>query len=294
MRAVARHLTHAAAVLTRGALLASVVLATAACSRGPGRAGPLPATPGTSHAVDPLSKAIETYQRTGNAGDLQAYIDVHPGDDRAVVWREMLALDAYERAWTLGDLEAVDDDDVAAFDPAPMVNTRTLKTIVDDYPDTFAAQMAGAGLDTEHHVLEAAALRFLGAPTLNTHVVAFLSGDDTWARGVDTGEDEGVQIDLRRFRRRHEARLKDAVRRTLLDDKCGESMGYCRWYVAQFPADDTTEAIQVAIRKEWWRRGHPPWQGKAHLQCAYDCARTCRDQPVTLDDTCFDTCFERC
>lgn len=275
---------------THGALFACLVLAAAGCSRGPGRAGALPATPGTQRAPDPLDVAIAKYSETGDAADLRAYIDAHPEEDRAVVWREMLALDAYKGAWTLGELESWDDE----FDPAPMVDTRSLRSLVDDYPDTFAAEMAGAGLDTERHVLEVAALRRLGAPTLNTHVVAFLSGDDSWAAAVDAEEEMGVQIDLGRFRRRHETRIKDTLRRTLLDDGCNTSMGYCRWYATQFASEDGTDEVQTAIKKEWWRRAHPPWQGKAHLQCAYDCARTCREQPVSLDDTCFDGCFERC
>ena len=275
---------------TRGALFACLVLAGAACSRGPGRAGPLPTTPGTQRSPDPLETAIAKYRETGDAEDLRAYIDAHPEEDRAVVWREMLALDAYKGAWTLGELEAYDDE----LDPAPMVNTRSLRSLVDEYPDTFAAQMAGAGLDTERHVLEAAALRQLGAPILNAHIVAFLSGDDSWAAAVDADEDAGVQIDLGRFRRRHETRLKDTLRRTLIDDGCSASMGYCRWYAAQFASEDATTEVQTAIKQEWWRRGHPPWQGKAHLQCAYDCARTCREQPVSLDDTCYDGCYERC
>jgi len=267
-----------------------MVLTTAACSRGPGRAGPLPATPGTQTPPSALDEAITKYRETGDAADLRTYIDAHPDDDRALVWREMLALDAYQGAWTLGELEAYDDE----FDPAPMVNTRSLRSLVDEYPDTFAGQMAGAGLDTERHVLEAAALRHLGAPTLNAHVVAFLSGDDSWAATVDTGEEAGVQIDLGRFRRRHEQRLKDGLRKRLLDDACTDSMGYCRWYADQFAREDATADIEVAIKKEWWRRGHPPWQGKAHLQCAYDCARTCREQPVSLDDSCYNACFARC
>lgn len=278
-----------------GPLLTGMLAATVVCGGGPGKAGPLPVTPGVMQADDPLEDAIEHYRQTGDAAQLQRAIAVDPDDDRAAVWRELLALSAYEGAWALGEQ---DDPSPDAHDPAPLVDTRDLKTVVRDYPDTFAAQMARAGLDTQSHVLESAAQRVLSTPALNAHAVRFLAGDDSWSVAVDNGDEEGIQIDLRRFRQRNEAPVRASVRAALLADKCQGAVGYCRWFVERYPDDEAAATLRQAMKTVWYARAHPPWQGKAHLQCAYNCSNTCRTQPVevpaVLTDGCYDACYDRC
>lgn len=276
--------------VARAAVLGAMLAATAVCGPGPGRAGPLPVTPGTQVTPDALDKAIAQYEKTGQTQAIAAFIAANPDDERSAIWHELLALAAYDRAWSLGEFDEGRND---LEDPAPVVNTRDLRAVVSAYPGTFAARMAGAGLVTQAHVVESTALRQLVRPVINQRVVAFLSGQDSWVAQLPGGDDDGVQIDLRSFRRRNAASLQQGLADALQTDGCTSAMGYCQWFVVQFPADPATVAIGKAMKRQWYERAHPPWKSKAHLQCAYDCSHRCRAQP-TLDDACYEGCFSKC
>ena len=124
-------------------------------------------------------------------------------------------------------------------------------------------------------------------------VVAFLEGRTDWAHDA-FGRNLMPNVDLDAFRVRHEDGLRASLAARLSEDRCVESMGYCTWYVRNYPEDPVSDDLQAAMKDEWYRRGHPRWRGVRFANCAYRCAKDCRQSAEPLDDACYAPCFARC
>ncbi len=235
-----------------------------------------------------LDQAVRSYHETSELGPLQAWVDRNPDHPEYDVWREVVALRIYE-SLVIGDpwegvpAEEGDDPAVATL-PEPSVSQ--LVSVVERYPDTIAAVTAQA-------VLEEDGLRRLTQPPFNDSVVAFLEGRDDWVRDP-TGRVMMPNVDLEAFRERHESSLRQRLGERLVEDRCAQKMGYCTWWVQNFPQESVTAGVQQAMKEEWYRRGHPPWRGKRYANCAYRCAKACRSDSEPLDDACYEPCFEGC
>ena len=93
------------------------------------------------------------------------------------------------------------------------------------------------------------------------------------------------------FNFRH-ARLGDLGRILLQDHPDGQTQILCE--VIGDPNDPMTGELQMAMKDEWYRRGHPRWRGSKFANCAYRCAKNCRNAAEPLDDACYAPCFARC
>ena len=235
-----------------------------------------------------LDQAVATYHEEGEIDGLVAWVETHPEHPKYDVWREVVALRTYE-GLVIGDpwiAEAAEDGDDPAVAALPEPSVGELVALVERYPGTL-------GADTAQALLESDGLRRLSVPAFNDSVVSFLEGRDDWVQD-DYGRNLMPNVDLDAFRNRHERTLRTRLGERLADDGCVESMGYCTWYVRQYPKDPLAEQLQVAMKDEWYRRGHPRWRGSKFANCAYRCAKNCRNDAEPLDDACYAPCFARC
>ena len=257
-------------------MLFAALGALAQCGGKSGKAA-LPVTPGTAPApMDDYDQAIDRFRATGETAGVEAMIAAHPEDPRSEIWREMLALRAYDAAF---DPWATDDPD------ATVVRPEQLAMVAASYPGTFAAQMATAGIEND-------ALAELRADPLGPKALAFLAGSDAWATQAQSAH--AVRIDREGFRRRHAPGLADAVAERILSDGCRETMGYCTWWVENLGGDPRTEQVQHAMKQVWHARGRPGWRSKRYATCMRRCARRCRAEAQPLDDSCWDPCATAC
>lgn len=262
--------------LARVAALAGCLGATVVCG---GRSGAhtLPVTPGAApEAMDDYDRAIARFRATGEASGVEAMIAARPDDPRTEIWREMLALQAYDAAF---DPWGTDDPDATAVKPEQLV------AVASEYPGTFAAQMATAGIEND-------ALAELKAAPLGSKTLAFLAGSDAWAAGA--ASPHGLRIDREGFRRRHAPALADKVAAVILADGCRDTMGYCTWWVEHLDHDPRTEEVRRMMKQVWYKRGRPGWRSKRYATCMRRCARTCRDAAKPLDDSCWEPCAAAC
>ncbi len=235
-----------------------------------------------------LDVAAAAYHDDGDLEPLVAWVDAHPDHPEVEVWREVVALRTYESLvigdpWTPAEAEPGEDAAVATL-PEPSVPA--LVALVERYPGTFGAQTAAA-------LLESDGLRRLTQPAFNDALVAFLEGRNDWVHD-DDGRNLMPNVDLAAFRDRHEDTLRARLGERLAQSACAESMGYCTWYVDRFPDEPIAGELQAAMKQEWYRRGHPRWRSSRFANCAYRCAKTCRNDAVPLDDACYAPCFARC
>ncbi len=235
-----------------------------------------------------LDEAVFAYHEDGDLDALRSWVDVHPDHPELDTWREVVALRTYESV-VIGDpwsAEEAEDGEDTALAPLPQPSTAALLALVERYPGTLGAQTAQALLETH-------GLQRLTVPTFNDSVVAFLEGRDDWVRD-DSGRNLMPNVDLDAFRQRHETKLRARFGERLAEDACVESMGYCTWYVRAYPEDPRVSELQVAMKDEWYRRGHPRWRGSKFANCAYRCAKNCRVDAEPLDDACYAPCFAGC
>jgi len=235
-----------------------------------------------------LDRAVAEYEADGDLERLTAWVDAHPEHAEVDIWREVVALRSYEALvvgdpWTVEEAKAGED---AAVAPLPEPKAADLVALVERYPGTLGAETAQALLESE-------GLRRLSIPAFNDSVVSFLEGRDDWVED-DYGRNLMPNVDLEVFRSRHEHTLRSRLGERLAEDRCVESMGYCTWYVQRYPEDPVTESLHVAMKDEWYRRGHPRWRGSKFANCAYRCAKSCRNDAEPLDDACYAPCFARC
>jgi hypothetical protein len=239
-------------------------------------------------AQSALDEAVAAYHEDGAIEGLVAWVETHPEHPDRDVWREVVALRSYE-ALVIGDpwtAEEAQDGEDAAVAPLPEPTATELVALVERYPGTL-------GADTAQALLESDGLRRLSMPAFNDSVVSFLEGRDDWVRD-DYGRNLMPNVDLDAFRERHEDSLRMRLAQRLAEDGCVGSMGYCTWYVQRYPDDPRAGQLQVAMKDEWYRRGHPRWRGSKFANCAYRCAKNCRTNAEPLDDACYAPCFARC
>lgn len=268
---------------SRVALVAGLA-AGAACAPDP---LPPPRLPAPNAADEPteLERAVDTYHQTGELSPLQAWLRTHPGHPDAELWTEVVALRHYEAA-TFASLEEAQEQGPEV----PMIASRNpaaLTDLVQRYPETFAGQTARAVL--EHRAVK----RLFTGDAVSDAVIAFLDHRRDWLLDED-GEPLAPNLDVEAFRADKEEVIRERAGDHLVHDGCAKRVGVCTWWVQRYPNAAQTQAIQADLGQIWWNRGHPPWQGKAHLQCAFDCARECRANAVPLDDSCYDPCYARC
>lgn len=235
-----------------------------------------------------LELAVAEYHDSGGLDRLTAWLETHPEHPEAAVWREVVALRAYESLvigdpWSVEEMQPGED---VALAPLPEPKATELVALVQRYPGTL-------GADTAQALLEDDGLRRLSVPAFNDAVVSFLEGRDDWVRD-DTGRNLMPNVDLDAFRDRHEDSLRARLGERLMEDGCVETMGYCTWYVRTYPEDPRTGSLQTAMKQEWYRRGHPGWRGVKFANCSYSCAKSCRSSAEPLDDACYAPCFARC
>ena len=235
-----------------------------------------------------LDEAVFAYHDNGDLEALSAWVDAHPDHPELDTWREVVALRAYESLvigdpWTAEEYEEGQDVAVAEL---PEPSTAGLLALVARYPGTL-------GAETAQSLLETHGLQRLSVPAFNDAVVAFLEGRDDWVRD-ERGRNLMPNVDLEAFRKRHESKLRTRLGERLTEDACVESMGYCTWYVQAYPQDPRVSDLQVAMKDEWHRRGHPRWRGSKFANCSYRCAKDCRNDAEPLDDACYAPCFARC
>lgn len=235
-----------------------------------------------------LDEAVFAYHDNGDLEALRSWVDAHPDHPKLDTWREVVALRAYESLvigdpWTAEEYEEGEDVAVAEL---PEPSTAGLLALVARYPGTLGAQTAQSLLETH-------GLHRLSVPAFNDAVVAFLEGRDDWVRD-ERGQNLMPNVDLDAFRKRHESKLRRRLGERLAEDACVESMGYCTWYVKAYPQDPRVSDLQVAMKDEWHRRGHPRWRGSRFANCSYRCAKDCRNDAEPLDDACYAPCFARC
>lgn len=239
-------------------------------------------------AQSELDQAVARYHDDGDLERLTAWVDAHPDHPKVYVWREVVALRTYETL-VIGDPWSVEEagpgEDVAVA-PLPEPKAAELVALVERYPGTLGAETAQALLERE-------GLKRLRVPAFNDAVVSFLEGRTDWVRDA-YGRNLMPNVDLDAFRDRHEDGLRASLAARLTEDRCVESMGYCTWYVEAYPDDPVTEELQAAMKDEWYRRGHPRWRGSRFANCAYRCAKDCRQNAEPLDDACYAPCFARC
>ncbi len=235
-----------------------------------------------------LDEAVAEYHEDGELERLAAWVATHADHPEAALWREVVALRTYE-SLVVGDPwsfeEPKDGEDVAVA-PLPEPKAAELVALVERYPGTLGAETAQALLETE-------GLKRLSIPAFNDSVVSFLEGRNDWVQD-DYGRNLMPNVDLDTFRERHEASLRTRLGERLAEDRCVDTMGYCTWYVQSYPNDPVTGELQLAMKDEWYRRGHPRWRGSAFANCAFRCAKTCRTAAEPLDDACYAPCFARC
>ncbi len=235
-----------------------------------------------------LEDAVLAYHDAGDLEALRSWVDTHTDHPELDTWREVVALREYESLvigdpWAIDEPEEGDDVAVAAL---PEPTTAGLLALVDRYPGTLGAQTAQALLETH-------GLRRLSVPAFNDALVAFLEGRDDWVQD-EHGRNLMPNVDLDAFRRRHESKLRTRLAQRLSEDACVQSMGYCTWYVNAYPQDPRVSDLQVAMKQEWYRRGHPRWRGSRFANCSYRCAKDCRTDAEPLDDACYAPCFAGC
>lgn len=235
-----------------------------------------------------LDEAVAEYHEDGDLERLTAWVDTHTDHPEADVWREVVALRTYE-SLVVGDPwsfeEPKDGEDIAVA-PLPEPTAAELVALVERYPGTLGAETAQALLETE-------GLKRLSVPAFNDSVVSFLEGRNDWVQD-DYGRNLMPNVDLETFRERHEDSLRARLGERLVEDQCVDSMGYCTWYVRSYPNDPLSGDLQAAMKDEWYRRGHPRWRGAKFANCAYRCAKNCRNAAEPLDDACYAPCFARC
>ena len=253
------------------------------CGHAPPEERPDPPTA----ARTALDEAVARFHDTGSIELLRHWLDFYPDHEDAGVWREFVALRMYE-AIVIGDLDAppepIREGEDPAVAPLPEPDVPQLIALAKAYPDTIAGQTALSLLEEE-------GLKRLSDPPVNPVLITFLEGGEEW---VKAGEVRMPNVDLDAFRNRHEERLRDRFAVRLLDDGCATLMGYCNWWVEQYPDDHLTQEIRASMKAVWHKRGHPPWRSSHYATCAFRCAKQCRQSATPLDDTCFDPCFERC
>jgi hypothetical protein len=230
-------------------------------------------------SVDPLAQALDAYHDDGDIAPLQAWLAEHPEHPDASLWREVVALRSYERAIDRA-VDAVPPDQPVRLASAD------LNAVVLAHPGTLVARTAQAALGES-------VLVQLRDPVLGRRALDFFEGGDAWACDGD-GQRLAPDLDLERFRTRHEATLLQGVERQLRERGCDEAVGWCSWWVERYPDAPGSEAIRADLEEVWYRRGHPPWKSRRHLRCANACARECRPRTTPFDDGCYTTCYAGC
>lgn len=267
------------------ASLAAILLASPSCRHAPAPPDPSPPPVASAAAEHALEEAVARYHDDGEIDLLRAWVERHPDHEDAEIWREVIALRAYERL-AIGELSSApaEADEDPAVAPVADPDPQQLVALVTAYPDTLGGRTAQALLDAE-------GVRRLREPVLNPIAVAFLEGDDSWVDAAGMTMSEAEMAD---FRARHEQALADRIAAVLVDDGCTKTMGWCTWWVGRFPEAAATPAIHDAMYRVWYRRAHPRWQGRNHAACSFACARKCRRSAVPFDDGCYDACVVRC
>lgn len=267
------------ALNTAVALVAALLLA-GLCSACGSTPRPRPAAV-EIHAFspDPLEQALTAYHDHADIQPLRAWLEEHPDHPDASLWREIVALRSYERA--IG--EAVDA--AAPGEPVRLASA-DLRPIALAYPGTLVARAAQASLG--ELVLEHLRQPVLGRPALD-----FFEGGTAWACDA-RGRPLAPDLDLAEFRARHQASLLEGVAQYLQTNGCESSVGWCSWWVEHFPDAPYTAAIRSDLQAVWYRRAHPPWQGRRHLRCAHACAGQCRSKTSPFDDSCYSSCYAAC
>lgn len=236
------------------------------CSRA-GDLGP-PSAPQRDTATLPeaLADAVARWHDDDDIEPLARYVAAHP-DAELGVWREVVALHRYDACGSSTDVHG-------------------LRTVAHEFPDTIAGRLARVTLLGD-------GLGRLKSETVGPLVVDFLDGGDAWTRDAEGARQVSVtEIDA--TRREQEPVLRARFAAALVDDGCTNTMGYCTWWVARFPAEPQTQAIAEAAKKTWYRRGHPHWEGGEHARCSLRCAKRCREAAKPLDDSCYAPCYARC
>lgn len=261
-------------------------IAVAGCSQGrPGVSiSPVtdasPITQPQDQDEDPFDQAVVAFHDAENAGPLGKWVDAHPEDPRAELWREILAMRMYER-FVFGptDRETTPQlGDDPALEPVLGANEAQLRSVLAAYPGTLGARNASARLSAN-------ALDALRDPVLNPKAVAFLDGDDSVC-GLAEVDD---------FRLQYQPGIRLRVGREILARGCEDAMGYCTWWVLAFPKDaEFTPGIQAQQEDAWFRRARPRWQSGRFARCAARCAKGCRAEAAPLDDSCYDPCIAKC
>ncbi len=247
-----------------------IAIAVSACAGGAkGGPPPAPVEASTDGRSPELARAIESWHVDDDLEPLRRWVRRHPGDPDVGVWREVVALHSYE----------------ACAQPTGGNDEGQLRSVAREYPETLAGRVAALTLVGDR-------LGALYSSVPGPLVADFLDGGDAWAK--DGGGAAIVTTQLAAVHDVHSEPLRDAMARALLDDRCDATMGYCSWWVARYPNDARTAAIEDAITATWYRRGHPHWRGGKHARCAYRCMRECRERASALDDSCYAPCYARC
>lgn len=257
-----REMIHARALVA-----AAAVACASSCTTGNPRS--IPAAPVRAEPARPpaLEAAVASWHERDDIEPLAAYVAAHDGEELGV-WREVVALARYESS-------SSDHDDSVM-----------LGAVARDYPDTVAGSVAAITVQGD-------AIARVEAELPGMLAVDFLEGTGRWAAD-DTGRTVlGPQAREAIERARSPglaARFADA----LIADGCVETMKYCTWWTARYPAAPQTEAVEQAAAAEWYRRGHPKWRGGDHARCALRCAKRCRAASTPLDDDCYAGCYAGC
>lgn len=228
-----------------------------------------------------LDRAVDAYHRYGEWALLQEWVHAHPDDPDAERWREIVALRRYETE-RVGPSAVVGDEPELKANP----NAAAVATIAQRYGDTVGGRLAMAVASEE-------GMRRLSTPIANPWVIGFLEGRDEWAYDGQ-GRPMIPESDIEHIRHIHAARVRNRLGNHLHEQRCVELVGYCMWWVRQYPTDGRTHQLRIELKQIWYERGHPPWKGKRHANCALRCARSCVENADPPDDACFAPCYAQC
>jgi hypothetical protein len=251
--------------------------------------------------ASPLRAAVDRYHETGDLTALQAWLQQHPDDPEAAIWREVVALRDYEDR-SYGEWSAIDDPDLsgwggpddaveyAADGPPDAGLPERDEAVLRELARRHRGTMVG---DTAVAVLDQVRVRSLLQLAVSRRVTDLLDGRVDWAEPGQT-PDEAARADFVAFRGRHAPALRQQLADALVADACWTTMGYCTWWIDRYPDDPVTATLGEAQRAVWYRRAHPTWKGNNHTYCAHKCVDACRPQATPLDDACFEPCYLRC